>query len=153
MKLEGEQLVLDTNILLHWLRGREAGEKLRGMYELGARRPRPIVPVVVKGELLALALKFSWGTEREQALQDLLRELPIADISAESVIRAYAQLDHESQKAGRKMGKNDLWIAAIAKVQRAIVLTTDQDFAHLHPDTVRVEQVESASLQATITSD
>jgi hypothetical protein len=28
MKLAGEQLVLDTNVLLHWLRGREAGEKL-----------------------------------------------------------------------------------------------------------------------------
>jgi tRNA(fMet)-specific endonuclease VapC len=148
MKLPGEQLVLDTNVLLHWLRGREAGEKLRALYELGSRRPRPIVPVVVKGELLSLALQFGWGAERQRALEDLLRELPVADVSAEVVVREYAQLDHDSQKMGRKMGKNDLWIAAIAKVQRAILLTTDQDFAHLHPTFIQVEYVELASLQA-----
>ena len=40
---EGEQLVLGTNILVHWLRGKKAGEKLRAEYELGVRRPRPIL--------------------------------------------------------------------------------------------------------------
>lgn len=51
MKLEGEQLVLDTNILVHWLRGKDVGLKLREDYEFGTRRPRPIVPVVVKAEI------------------------------------------------------------------------------------------------------
>jgi hypothetical protein len=41
--LDGEQLVLDTNILVHWLRGKEAGQKLKADYDLGARRPRPIL--------------------------------------------------------------------------------------------------------------
>lgn len=61
MKLEGDQLVLDTNIFVHWMRGRAAGVKLRADYELGARRPRPIVPVVVKAEIRSLALQFNWA--------------------------------------------------------------------------------------------
>jgi hypothetical protein len=56
VKLSEEQLVLDTNILLHWMRGKGAGAKLKADYELGVRRPRPILPVVVKGEIKSLAL-------------------------------------------------------------------------------------------------
>jgi hypothetical protein len=47
VKLDGEQIVLDTNILVHWLRGKAAGERLSADYDLGRRRPRAIVPVVV----------------------------------------------------------------------------------------------------------
>lgn len=71
MKLAGDQLVLDTNILVHWLRGKDAGAKLRTDYALGARSPRPIVPVVVKAEIKSLALQFKWGTEKQGALDEL----------------------------------------------------------------------------------
>jgi tRNA(fMet)-specific endonuclease VapC len=40
------------------------------------------------------------------------------------------------------MGKNDLWIAAVTRVQEAVVITTDQDFDHLNPALLRVERVE-----------
>ncbi|HVY29029.1 MAG TPA: PIN domain-containing protein [Polyangiaceae bacterium] len=146
MKLEGEQLVLDTNVLVHWLRGKDAGLKLRQDYELGARRPRPIIPLVVKGEIKSLALQFQWGDQRNEQLDALLRELPVADISSEAVIQAYARIDHESGRIGRRMGKNDLWIAAVAAVQSAVVLTTDRDFDHLPTSVVRVELVDVAAL-------
>lgn len=146
MKLEGEQLVLDTNILVHWLRGKDAGLKLRQDYELGTRRPRPIIPLVVKGEIKSLALQFQWGDQRNEQLDALLRELPVADVSSEAVIQAYARIDHESRRIGRRMGKNDLWIAAVAAVQSAVVLTTDQDFDHLPASVVRVELVDVAAL-------
>ena len=146
MKLEGEQLVLDTNILVHWLRGKGAGLKLREDYELGARRPRPIIPLVVKAEIKSLALQFNWGEQRNEQLDALLRELPVADISSEAVIQAYAHVDHESRRVGRRMGKNDLWIAAIALVQSAVILTTDKDFDHLAANVVRVECVDVSSL-------
>lgn len=152
MKLEGQQLILDTNILVHWLRGREPGEKLRADYGLGTRRPRPILPVVVKAEIKSLALQFGWGAEKHKALDELLRELPVADISAEAVIDAYAKLDQASIKAGRPMGKNDLWIAAVAAVQGATIVTTDHDFDHLHQKLVMVERVEVAALIGTATS-
>ncbi len=83
VKLEGERLVLDTNILVHWLRGNEAGIKLKADYDLGGRRPRPIIPLVVKAEIKSLALQFGWGNDKQKALDGLLRELPVADISSE----------------------------------------------------------------------
>ena len=148
MKLAGDQLVLDTNILVHWFRGKDAGAKLRTDYGLGSRSPRPIVPVVVKAEIKSLALQFAWGTEKQRALDELLRELPVADISSDHVIAAYAELDDESRKRGRRMGKNDLWIAAVAKVQGAVILTTDQDFDDLarEPSLVRLERVDVSTL-------
>jgi predicted nucleic acid-binding protein len=42
------------------------------------------------------------------------------------------------------MGKNDLWIAAAAKVARATLLTTDDDFAHLAAEQVAVEVIDPA---------
>lgn len=146
MKLDGDQLVLDTNILVHWMRGKDAGLRLRRDYELGARRPRPIVPVVVKAELKSFALQRKWGDVKQAAVDDVLRQLPVADISSEPVIQAYARLDFESREVGRRMGKNDLWIAAVACVQGGTILTTDKDFDHLHPDLVRVEYVDVATL-------
>ena len=105
MTLASDQLVLDTNILVHWLRGKDAGTKLRSDYALGSRTPRPIVPVVVKAEIKSLALKFNWGAERQEALDQLLRELPVAEISSEHVISAYAELDNEARKRGRRTTK------------------------------------------------
>lgn len=141
MKLAGAQLVLDTNVLLEWLRGNDIGVRLRAEYALGSRSPRPILPLVVKAEIKSLALQFKWGDDKHRALDDLLRELPIAELSSEPVIMSYARIDHESRKLGRRMGKNDLWIAAVAAVQGAVILTMDQDFDHLHPTLVRVERV------------
>jgi tRNA(fMet)-specific endonuclease VapC len=146
VKLEGEQLVLDTNILVHWLRGKDAGLKLREDYELGARRPRPIIPLVVKAEIKYLALQFKWGDQKNEQLDALLRELPVADISSEAVIQGYARIDNESRQVGRRMGKNDLWIAAVAAVQGAVILTTDKDFDHLPANVVRVEYVDPSLL-------
>lgn len=148
MKLDGRQLVLDTNILVFWLRGQAAGHKLSQEYGLGTRRPRPIVPVVVKGEIKSLALKFQWGPIKSASLNTLLAELPLADISHDVVVDAYAYIDDESHKLGRQMGKNDLWIAALARVQEAVVLTTDRDFDHLHPSLVEIEWIDPASLVA-----
>jgi tRNA(fMet)-specific endonuclease VapC len=82
VKLEGEQLVLDTNILVHWLRGKDAGQKLREHYDLGARRPRPIISLVVKAEIKSLALQFKWGDQRNEQLDALLRELPVLAVEA-----------------------------------------------------------------------
>lgn len=146
MKLADEQLVLDTNILVHWLRGKTAAERLKADYALGERRPRPVVPVVVKGELKAFSLNLHWGDDKRERLDALLRELPTADISSEAVIAAYANLDAVSRSMGRKMGKNDLWIAAVAKVLDAVILSTDGDFDHLHPKHVRVEYVSAQAL-------
>ena len=129
------------------LAARQSGRRqLKTDYELGARRPRPIVPVVVKAEIKSLAIQFEWGSAKQRALDELLRELPIADVSSEAVIDAYARLDNESRKLGHRMGKNDLWIAALTAVQNAVIVTTDQDFDHLNQRFVAVERIVIATL-------
>jgi predicted nucleic acid-binding protein len=55
------------------------------------------------------------------------------DINHPDILTAYGELDDLSNRAGRSMGKNDVWIAATAKVSDATLLTTDGDFDHLHP--------------------
>ncbi len=50
---------------------------------------------------------------------------------------------------GRPMGKNDLWIAATAKVSGLTLLTTDADFDHLHPahlNRIRVDDQTGAAI-------
>ena len=147
MKLADRQLVLDTNVLVHLIRRGTAGRLLDDAYGLTARRPRPIISVVSRGEIKALALDLGWGEEKLRSLEALLAHLPAADISASQVVDAYAQLDHESRKRGRKMGKNDLWIAATAHVAQAVLLTTDRDFDHLNPALIQVEYVEPEKLK------
>ena len=58
MNLPGEQLVLDTNILIHLLRGKDAGQLIERHYGIAQRSPRTVISTVVKSELKALAYKF-----------------------------------------------------------------------------------------------
>jgi hypothetical protein len=45
------------------------------------------------------------------------------------------------------MGKNDLWIAATARVLGAVLLTNDQDFGHLPWTELQSEYTDPVSLQ------
>lgn len=141
MKLAGEQLVLDTNILVHLLRGKKAAEVIEREYGVSQRNPRAIICVVTKGELKVLGQTFNWGEKQLLSLEGMLVGLPAADISHSAVWNAYAMIDVASRALGRKMGKNDLWIAAMTLVTEGVLLTTDGDFDHLGPLGVKVERV------------
>lgn len=102
---------------------------------------RVVIPVVVVGELEALALKNDWGYQKVKFLQHLIDSCPIADLNRE-VTRIYAEVDAFSQGkskqtplpprlTARNMGKNDLWIAAIALYLDMELHTADNDFDHL----------------------
>ena len=60
-------------------------------------------------------------------------------------VLAYGEIDTASDALGHRMGKNDLWIAATARVLGLTVLTTDKDFDHLHPTWIDREWVDPAS--------
>lgn len=148
MTLPGAQLVLDTNILVHLLRGKHAAQVIERAYGISRRAPRAIISVVTKGELKALAYKFAWGADKHAALSSMLSGLPAADISHSSVHDAYASLDMASVALGVKMGKNDLWIAATTLMMGGVLLTTDHDFDHLAPAKLVVERIPEAELRA-----
>lgn len=125
--------LLDTNILVHLIRGNAVGLAIDAHFGLRGALNRCVVSVVTVGEMYALARKYDWGPAKQDALRKLLAELVWVDINHPDILTAYGELDALSDRAGRRMGKNDLWIAATAKVSGAILLTTDGDFDHLHP--------------------
>ncbi len=141
MKLAAEQLVLDTNILVHLLRGDPTGQEIERVYGVAQRAPRAVISVVTKGELKALAYKFGWGSDKHERLDAMLAALPATDISHNSIYEAYANVDVTSMALGVKMGKNDLWIAATTLVLGGVLLTMDADFDHLSPAVLKVERV------------
>jgi len=64
VKLAGEQLALDTNILLHLLRGKKAAEFLEREYGISGRSPRAIISVVTKGELMGEIFRTVFDGDR-----------------------------------------------------------------------------------------
>jgi predicted nucleic acid-binding protein len=135
------KFLLDTNILLHYIRKSKTAQETDSQYAPLAAGNEPFVSIVSVGELESIALQNKWGEKKLRQLAELLNEVLVADIYARKDILAYAEIDAFSQNkllnkplpmTARNMGKNDLWIAATASVLGATLLTTDNDFDHLN---------------------
>lgn len=140
--------ILDTNILVHLLRGKAAGRDLDQRFGLTTSAVRPSICIVTVGECLSLAKQFGWGAQKQKALRDLLNQLPVVDINEPSILDRYAEIDAVCKAAGNKLKKNDLWIAASAAVLGAAVLTCDRDFSGIPPGLVDIEFVHPETLPA-----
>lgn len=137
-----EKFVLDTGIILGYVRGAGYAEYVEKKYRLFSPPNIPLISIVSKGEIYSLAVQRDWGGGKLTLLGELLRKLPVVDINNEQIIQRYAEIDAYSLSKDRKrplpagqtarvMGKNDLWIAATTSVLKAMLLTTDHDFDHL----------------------
>ena len=124
--------IIDSNILLNYVRRSPLAEKIEERYALTTADPAPLISIVTEGELRSLALRLAWGAQRRQLLDDLLAYVTILPLPFLDVIDVYAEIDDYSRRGGVTMGKNDLWIAATAALTGARLLTTDKDFDHLH---------------------
>lgn len=138
-------LVLDTNILIHYLKNTSLMNDVQ-QYLNQHENYTIIISVVTKAELQAIALMNKWGNDRLKALNELLASFANLNIEYdnEELLNAYASIHAFSQgktsapngqmlgTSSRNMGKNDLWIAATAHALNAVLLTTDDDFDHLH---------------------
>lgn len=126
--------LLDTNILVHLIRGKAVGKSIEASFSLHGALNRSIIFVVTVGEIYSLARKWKWGQNHLAKLQALLGQVAWIDINRAPILDAYGELDDFSNRVGRPMGKNDVWIAAVAKLAQMTLLTTDADFDHLHPN-------------------
>ena len=126
--------LLDTGILLHWVRGSKLAAAVDAQFQLQAANFRPLICEVSLGEIEAFARSQGWGEERRNKLKDLKKELVVVDISDPRIIEAYADLSTLARAGGWAIfhGKNDLWIGAATRVSSATLLTTDKDFLPLH---------------------
>jgi tRNA(fMet)-specific endonuclease VapC len=140
--------LLDTNVVLALVRGKDLGQFIEGRFEVTTGKRRSLISVVTRGEIRVMAGYHAWGPSKLEALQRALDSLVTVDINVEAVIDAYVTIDLYSQRhpdGARNLGKNDLWIAACAKAAGATLLTTDQDFEHLSTSVVSVEYIDPRS--------
>ena len=140
--------LFDTNILLALVRGKQLGTYLNETFGLSDVLNKPIISIVSHGELWALAERSDWGPKKREVLREMLNDLTTIDLNDPAIIDAYVAVDQKNlshPKGARNISSNDKWIAATAKAAAAVLLTTDQDFLHLHPDICIVQYVDPKS--------
>jgi predicted nucleic acid-binding protein len=140
--------LLDTNVLLALIRGNELGRYIRQTYTIDDPTNRSVISVVSHGEVWAIAQRNGWGEKKKEALRKMLENVVTIDLNSELIIAAYVEVDaanHAVPGGARQLANNDMWIAASAKAAGAILLTTDQDFQHLHPTVITIQYIDPGS--------
>ena len=145
------RLVLDTGVLLALVLDRSR-PALEGS---GVRDPTAFrfTSIVCHAELLSLSRQRRWGREKQEQVARLLEAVPGIPVQSRELLDLYARLDAWSRgkepgpngeppvRPARTMGKNDLWVAATARLGQATLVTTDKDFDHLHAVWLDVQRV------------
>jgi tRNA(fMet)-specific endonuclease VapC len=134
--------LLDTNILVHYIRDSALARRIEGIYSLRTQATGPIISVVTEGEIESLALQLAWGAQRRARMRDLLGRFISVPLDYAGVIDTYARISTHTRHVGVPMGDNDLWIAATSHATGARLLTTDKDFDHLHPTFVQRDWID-----------
>jgi len=125
--------LLDTNILVHYVRQSVVWQRVSAAHAPLAVEPTPKVCLVSHGELRSLALQWKWADRKLKQMEFCLGYFLPVSIDDPAIIEAYAAIDAYCESIGHSMGKNDLWIAATAATIGATLITTDRDFDRLTP--------------------
>ncbi len=84
--------LLDTNILLMYVRGNQTTLDMERDLELLTGKHRLAISVVSLGEVKAITIKNKWGASRIERLNVLLDKFLIADINVLAIIDRYAEI-------------------------------------------------------------
>lgn len=144
------KFVLDTNILLHYVRQSELVQEVERELNLLSQNAIPMIASVSIGEMEGFVQRQEWGQAKINRLKKLVEKIAVIDIAAadDQLMNAYATLWNYSKNAlpGDKLGKsigigqNDVWIAALAHTAKAALVTTDGDFDHLNGKWITVHK-------------
>jgi tRNA(fMet)-specific endonuclease VapC len=132
-------LLLDTNIVLNIIRANDYSGILHFIIP---NNSKIYISIVSEAEIRSFAIMKKWGMKKSRLLNDFLDGGNIVEVNERSIF-GYAEIDAYSQRSNpnfknypfdtpRNMGKNDLWIAALAALLNLKLVTTDTDFDHLH---------------------
>lgn len=141
-----KNIVIDTCVLIHIVRETITGKNCLDALQKFDEAPNIIVSVVTKAELQSFILQNNWGKQKVERLNKILSDITCIDIvnSDKLLLNSYREVDAFSKRkledkrgnllsgSARKMGKNDLWIAATAYALDIPLMTTDGDFDHLN---------------------
>lgn len=145
--------LLDTNILVGYIRAAGYAAYVEKKFQLFNPQNISVISIVSVGEIKSLAFQFGWGEKKLNAMQELIKRIPVINIDSEQIPNAFAEIDAFSQGkhpfkslplgiSARNMGKNDLWIAATANVIKATLLSTDRHFEHLNENFINFIYVD-----------
>ena len=120
-------LLLDTNVLIKFLRGDEKIAKVVSTYE------QILVPTVVIGEYKAgVAVETAAGHQQLSVLEMFLDSPAVKIVGVtEDVANAYARIFRVLKANGTPIPQNDLWIAACAITKGAVVYSLDTHFSNV----------------------
>jgi tRNA(fMet)-specific endonuclease VapC len=126
--------LLDTNICVGWLTGRDIAVKRQ---LTSANRHEVALCSVVKAELIygaRASARVHENLEKLQSLFALFPSLPFDDVASEH----YGTLRANLRRAGTPVGGNDMLIASIALAADAILVTRNEREFRLVPG-LRIE--------------
>ena len=129
-----QSYLLDTSALLNLIRGQHLGESIDRAFGLRTAFYRHTVSIVTHAELQVLAQRNRWGDKKLAALTFALAELVTFNLDSSAIVEAYVRVEEGCRNAvggEKKMGQNDMWIAATALYTGLPLITTDKDFNHL----------------------
>lgn len=150
-----KNILIDTCVVIHIIRQSKTGINCIGTLKSFDTNPNIIISVVTKGELESFSKQNKWGQNKLTQITNFLNQATFIDIqnADQTLLDAYSDIDAFSKRkivdksgnllngAAKKMGKNDLWIAATALAIDIPVLTTDGDFDHLNGTFINVMKV------------
>ncbi|SEJ10826.1 tRNA(fMet)-specific endonuclease VapC [Dyadobacter sp. SG02] len=143
--------LLDTNIIVAYLRMQPLWYLAEETFGFLDEENEVIIPSIVIGELRSLGIKNNWGARKRAKLEEIVKKFYPFTTLTKDVVERYAEIDAFSQGrlpgrrldcSARNMGKNDLWIAAVASALNATLITTDSDFDHLNNRFLNVARFE-----------
>ena len=107
--------------------------KVKGRLDAIAESDYPFTVPIVRGEILFGIIRLPAGKrqrELRQKADEVFAEIPCEQIPEEAG-DYYAQIKHKAQRQGTPLDECDLWIAATAIAQDAILVTSDSDFSRI----------------------
>lgn len=141
-------VLLDTNVLIHLIRGNSLGRWVESCLGSETFSEDPLISTITLGEILAIARRRAWGPNRIGRLEELVSELFVVDIGSAHVLSRYAEVDYALGRMGKPIQQNDMWIAATAIASGAHLLTADKDFDPLHPHYLQRTWIDPLSFQS-----
>ncbi len=138
--------ILDTNVVLAIIRGKELGNYIERHYRIRSSPFRPFISIVTLAELYTMARRHEWGDQKYRLLATIEEELVVVNIDRRELAETYAEIRIDIPK-GVSIGQNDIWIAATAKVLGATLLTTDTDFDHMQPTHIQRIWIDPAKVR------
>ena len=124
MKMIGNKFLLDTNIIVAWLKGETTiANKIDKAKEIH-------IPIIVLGELYYGALYSTQVEKNIQQIRNVIVIYNILTIDEETTI-AYGNIKASLRKKGKPIPENDIWIAALAMRYELVLITRDKHFKEI----------------------